>query len=403
MRRLTMDSVSLQSHSGQSLMPVSDVLDRLQVRSKAYDSFDVDKVSDLGIRWCDQDNDHRENGWYARINNRDMMLSKQAVRGASSMVRVHDVRYWNQFPDKNAFPTTLKHILENAATNGNRMNAKRLLVRHDGLQVRAIQPFTYKIRDAYDLLSDFVQMITDNVGEIQGISSIEDGDAGDICSYRVILDTNILPMLRKELGQHMMFLLACSETGANVCSGASAATALGLYRTTCTNSAIREQLVTKWNHRSQGMDRFYQDSGERIQQIGYYQSQYANIFGELLSSGLGDVPARDLLHAFHAEKLITTGHYDACDLYIDTPTEDGRPVETQYDMFNVLTKAAQDLPSLTARQTAETRALHLFTEKGGIFERLRKAASERAHHAALRRGGQGLEVHSDTTYNEELQ
>lgn len=398
-RNRGLDPTSLQSHSGQVLLPVNDVLERLKVRAKAYENFDVDKVSELGIKWYDQDADHRESGYYARINNRDLQLSKQAMKSASSMVKVSDVRYWNQFPDRNAFPTTLAHILENAAMSGNRMNAKRLLVRHDGMKVRTIQPFTYKIKDAYDLLSDFVTMITETVGSIQGISSIEEGDVGDICSYRVVLDTNIIPALEKDLGQHMMFLLACSETGANVMPGASAATALGLYRTTCLNSAIREQLVTKWNHRSKGLDRFYENSGERIQQIGYYQDQYASIFSELLSATLGSVSAREMLTAFLHEKLITTSHFDAADIYIDTPTEDGRPIETQYDLFNVLTLSAQDLPSLAQRHAAETRALHLFTEKGGVFERIRKAAEDRAKSTALRRGGQ-LDPSDNSVYTD---
>jgi hypothetical protein len=165
------------------------------------------------------------------------------------------------------------------------------------------------------------------------------------------------------------------------------------------NSSIREQLVTKWNHRSKGLDRFYEDSGERIQQIGYYQDQFASVFADLVNARLGEVSPREMLNAFHHEKLITSGHFDAAELYIDTQTEDGRPVETQYDMFNVLTLAAQDLPTLAQRHAAETRMMHLFTEKGGIFQRMREAAEERAKSVALRRGAP-LASQEDTTYTE---
>lgn len=394
-----LDPTDLQVHAGQEIMPVNDVLSRLEIRSKAYENLDVDKVSDLNIHWSDQDNEHRTSGWYAKIGNRDLMLSEQAIRGASKMVKVSDIKYWNQFPDRNAFPTTLAHILEHAAMSGNRQNAKRLLVRHDGINVRAIQPFVYKIKDAYELVADFVQMLAENVGEIHGISSVEDGDPGDICSYRVVVGQNIMPMLKDEYGQYMMWLIACSETGAIVCPGATAATAMGVYRTSCLNSAIREKLITKWNHRSKGLEKFYNESADRIRMMGYYRDQYADIFKELLSYKLVDVAPRDLLAAFESEKLITSGHYDAAEMYIDMPTEDGRPVETQYDLFNVLTKSAQELPSLAQRQAAETRALHLFTEKGGIFERLRTAAQERAKERALRKGG-NLENVDDSTYSD---
>ena len=393
--------LDLQSHSNQSLQTVDSVLERLRVRSKGFTNFDVEKVSQLGIHWSEADTSHRKSGYYARVSGRDMLLTEQAIRGASKMVRVADIRYWNQFPDKDAFPKTLRHVLENPATSGNRANAKRLLVRHDGIKVRAIQPFTYRIKDAYDLLTEFVTMLTDSVGEIQGISSIEEGEPGDVCSYRCVLNKNIMPMLPAKYGQHMMFLLATSETGANVSFGSTAATALGLYRTTCLNSAIREKLVTKWNHRSKGLDKFLQHSGERIEQIAYYQNTYAEIFRELLRAKLDKIAPRDLLCAFNNEKLITSGHYDAALAYIDSPTEDGRSVETQYDMFNVLTRSAQDLETLAKRQAAETRALHLFTEQGGVFERLRNAAEERAKEQALRKGGEldRGENRMDSTYD----
>jgi hypothetical protein len=183
-----------------------------------------------------------------------------------------------------------------------------------------------------------------------------------------------------------MFLLGCSETGATFLGGADCCTSLGMFRTSCTNSAVRAATTVKWNHRSKTMETFFGDSIERIRQIGYYQNKYEAIFDQLLNTKIEGFTPRDLLSAMHQEKLITSGHYDAAEMYVREKTEDGRPVETQYDMFNVLTRAAHELESLVARQQAETRTLHLFTEKGGVFDRLRNAAEERARERVLRRG-----------------
>lgn len=384
-KRVKLDPTDLQSHSRAALLPVNDVLERLEMRAKGFENLDVSRVSDLGIHWSDQDTQHSESGWYAKINGRDMILSQQAVRTGSKLIGQADSRHWLKYPDRNAFPTALAHILENEATNGSRREPKRLVVRHDGIKVRAMLPFSYKIRDSYNLLADFIEMITENVGEVQGVSVIEADDfdphaePGDITSCRVVVGSNIMPSLQPQFGQYMMFLMANSETGAM-----NAVTGLGLFRTTCLNSAIRNQIMCSWGHKG-GLEEFYDATAERIQQIGYYQDQYANIFGELLSSKL-EVPSRDLLHGFHSEKLITTGHFDAAEMYVDAPTEDGRPVETQYDLFNALTRAAQDLPTYAQRQQAEATTLHLFTEPGGIFERLRNAALDRARGKAMRRG-----------------
>jgi len=366
----------MNEHGRHHVRPVEDVLNRLKIRRDGYVNVDIEKVSQLGIRWMEKDNDHRDSGWYAKIDGRDLKLSNQAVNSVSKMVKVTDMRYWNQFADKNAFPKTLSHILENTPSQSSvdRAEPKRLMIRHDGIQVRAILPYEYKVKDAYDLLSDFLTMVSESMGKINGVSSLETGDSGDINSYRVVVGTNIVPALKADMGQYMMFMLACSETGANVYGGSSAATALGLFRTSCTNSAIRETQVVKWNHRSNGLDRFITETGEKLRHTGYYQDQYASIFGELLKEKLGEANPRDLLHAMRSMSLISTAHSEACERYVDAPTEDGRPVETQYDMFNVMTRGAQDLSSLAQRQQAESRALNMFTSPGGIYKMLRSGS-----------------------------
>lgn len=385
-----LDPTDMSRHSGATMQPLSLVLEKASIRSGGFDNLELDRISDLKIEWKDSDPGHSNSGWYAKVGTRDMILSDQAIRSASTLIGHRDHRVWMKYPDRNAFPQTLTHILDNPEVNGQRKTPKRLLVRHDGIKVRAILPHNYVIRDAAELLESFSDHISKNFGEIQGVSVLDGGEPGDLASYRFVIGQNIVPSMKDELGQYMMFLLGISETGARFPGGGDAITSLGTFRTICTNSAVRESLTCRWDHKSKGLSKFMEDTVERIRTIGYYQDGLAKVFKELAESKL-EVSPSDLLSAFQSERLITSGHYDSAQMYLREKTEDGRDVETQYDLFNTLTRAAHDLDSLSQRQSAETRTLHLFTEKGGIFERLRNAAGERARESALRRGQMQME------------
>lgn len=381
----TQDFTDIGEHGGAPLLPLDTVLERAKIRADGFTNLDVERVGDLNIGWRDMDAQHRESGWYARLDGRDMLLTQQAVRSAVKAMGCKDHSFWEKSPDKDALPKMLKLYLENAS--GKRKYPKRLMVRHDGINVRAVLPFNYTIRDGYDLLEMFAEKIG-KVGKIQGVSEVMDSGEtshpGDLVSYRVVMSQNIMPKLKDEFGQFMMYMVSVSETGRAFIGGNDAYTSMGFFRSSCTNSAIRGSVGCKWNHRSKGLPKFTQDSTERIRTLGYYQDYYTRAFDELLNRKLKDVTPRDLLGALKDEKLITSGHYDAAEMYVGEPTEDGRPVSTEYDFFNVLTRAAQDLPSLMQRQQAETKSLLLMTEKGGIYERMRDAAKDRARNAAMR-------------------
>lgn len=343
------------------LKTVDEVIEQAEYRSKNRVNLDVDRFKDLGVRWIDQDSAHSKSGYYARIDGRDMRFSDNAVRTASKLVKIKDASHWSQYPDKDAFPTTVSHILDN------RRNPQ-LLVRHNGIEVNAVLPSTYQIKDAYEIISDFADPLAEHMGNFKGIM-VDERSNGDMLAYRFIIGANIVKELDDSKGQFMMFLLSMSETGA-----CPAKTALGLYRTICTNSAIREQLVNKWNHSGSHND-FYRGTMQHIRQAGYYQQRYSEIFSELLNRKLPS-GAGDLLLALKQEKMITKGHYDASKIYADLPTEDGREHETEYDLFNLLTRGAQSLISLQARHTAEANALKICTDNGGISRNFNKASEK---------------------------
>lgn len=339
------------------------VYDRLQMRAKGKDNIEVDNVRELAIEWQDQSSTNAKSGYYAKIGNRSLPLTDGAVQTACKMLGVKP-KYFNQFQDRNEFPRALYKGID----DGNR-DMKGVLVRSDGLRVNAILPRDYAIRDAVDLLDDFMEPLHEHLGDIKGVYSLEEGD-GDICSYRVVMGANLLPSIDAKLGQYLMFVLSTSEHGIKPTK-----TALGLYRSICTNSAIREQELCQWDHRA-SFGRFHDDTASVIRTAGYFQNAYSRVFQELLAAPL-EVPALDLVGAFRESDLITRAHSELARLYVMAPTEDGRECESQYDLFNALTRAARDLPSIQQREVAESKTLKLFSEAGGIREQLRKATESK--------------------------
>jgi hypothetical protein len=291
---------------------------------------------------------------------RDLRLTDGAMKTACRQLKT-EPKYFSQFEDRMEFPRALVKGIDEG-----KRKSKGVLVRSNGLEITSILSPDYKIRDAAMLFDDFLEPLNEYIGDIKGVYALEQGD-GDICSYRVIMGANLLPSIDAKLGQYLIFVLSTSENGI-----IPTKSTLGLYRTICTNSAIRQQELCQWDHKS-SFGRFYEDTASTIRTSGDFQNRYAQIFGELLGANL-EVPALDLVGAFKEADLITRNHADLARLYVMAPTEDGRQCENQYDLFNALTRAARDLPSIQARELAESKTLKLFTDAGGIREQLRKAA-----------------------------
>jgi hypothetical protein len=352
------------------LRNVDKELERLHVRSKGRENIFVDRVMDLGIHWKDQGHNNRS-GYFAKIDGRELPLTDGAIKTACRMVKT-EPKYFSQFKDKSEFPRALIKGID----DGKRRD-KGVLIRHNGLQVTAVLPQDYKVHDSAHLMEDFLEPLKENLGDIKGIQSLEQGD-GDICSYRIVMGTNIMPSLDDMHGQFMAFFVTTSENGIvpTICT-------LGLYRAVCTNTALREQTITRWDHRKVGFSAFYEKVAGVIHKTSYFQSQYSAVFEELLKTPLGDMAATDLISAMYGNRLITKQHAETAALYAGNQTEDGRQVSTQWDLFNVLTAAARDLPGVQAREQAESKTLTLFTDPGGLAEQLRRAHESRPRELAL--------------------
>jgi hypothetical protein len=342
------------------IQPVQTVMDHLSYRSSHRETISMDRFAQLGIRYCNQDSSKTESGYYAKIDGQDMRLTDGAIRTAAKLIDAKP-SFFNQFPDRDAFPKMVSHVVDSAGGG--------VLVRHDGLSINAILPPYYQVRDADELLGDFVKALDNEIGDIKGIAVDEEGNA-DRARYRVVMGSNLMPDLDDSRGQFMMFVLTMSETGQ-----INAQTELGLYRTLCTNSAVREATRSRWDHIA-SPSKFFQSSGEVIRMTGQLQNQFSRIFGELAKQEL-EHEAAAILHAMKVVGAISEQHNKLAQQMILTPTDEGRMVTTHYDLFNVLTRTAQELPSMKARESAEQQSLSLFTARGGIYEELRRQGSKR--------------------------
>lgn len=345
---------------------VDDVVKRLKERASHRRTVEVDRVADLGLRWEDEGPTRSKSGYFARIAERDYRLSDGAVKSLNRLMSGPQLKHWNKYQDRNAFVKAAINILDNP----DRRTQGGMFMRHDGLEINCFLPSSYVLRDSHEMLTDFVGMLDDNIGDIRGISSSEEG-YGDRCIYRVIMGDNLMPAARAEYGQYMMFMLSMSETGQ-----CDSTTSLGLYRTVCTNSAIREQTLSRWNNRSGGESKFYDATGETIRMTGYLKSQFSQVFGELFNLRLEHDPI-ELLNTMQQAKVISREHWVTSKVHAELPTEDGRPCTTHYDLFNAMTHGAKELGSLNAREQAEQTTLHLFTAPGGLYQELRSAMNRR--------------------------
>jgi hypothetical protein len=348
------------------LLSIDEILAHAKYRAEKRDNVDVDAVADLGLHYRPAEGG-AEGGYFATVpvkNNdgnvvmKQLPLSPSAIRTACRLIKTTPA-FFEQGDDPDFFPKNFQHIMDSP-----RKKERGLLLRHDGLKINAMLPRNYVVKDAAELLEDFIPALQSNMGDVRGVLALENTN-GDYGSYRIVMGNNIMPSLTDEKGQFLMFNIATSETGLSPTK-----TSLGLYRTYCTNSAIRVQTLSAWNHLS-NFDPFFDKAARTIRESGYLQDAYGRIFESLLREPL-PFPAFDLIEAFKREKLISENHAESA--LIHARTDD---VETQYDLFNVITRSAQDLPTITERESAEETAMRLFTEPGGVLEALRQAESGR--------------------------
>lgn len=327
------------------LESLDQVLDRAKFRKEHRVDMEFSRAADLGLHWREEGRGQSA-GFYARIDGRDMQLTDSGVHTAMKLVKGKP-EFFKQSPDPNAFPKWFRNVVDAPGREG------KLLVRSDGVKIEAVLPDNYQIRDSYDVLSDFGSIIENEVGDIQGVLSLEKNN-GSACSYRIVCGNNILKNLEDSRGQYMMFSLRNSETGMR-----NMTSQLGLFRTICTNSAIPGMAhAASWDHKRDESG-FNNKVSKIIRQTGYYRNAFETLFSEMLKTKLPD-SAEVILKSLFDNKDITKAHFEASRNYAIGLTEDGEPHRNWYDLHNAMTRAAQDLPSLSAREKAEEAALDIF-------------------------------------------
>jgi hypothetical protein len=357
------------AYAGMGLTPMNQVIADTKARADGRQNIALPTVADLNLRYVEPCNQMPRGGYMGRIDGKDLPLGDTAIRTACKLIKSRP-DYFKQFADPNAFPQSLRNVLDNPQKAGKKGG---IIVRtglgSNGIndEIAAILAPDYKIRDAHEQLEDFAALLADYIGEVRGVSIVEQG-WGEKASYRIVVGDNIMARTDAQRGQFMMFVLSMSELGLMPDQ-----TTLGLYRMVCTNGAMRldhRELLSEWNHKGSTED-YLAGASESIRHLGYFAGTWGKVFEETLTAPLLHA-AVDLLSELSDNKLISAKHYDAAERLAVTG-----PVETQYDFYNLLTRAAQDLPDVRQRETAETSALRLFTEPGGLMEQLRVAGTSR--------------------------
>ena len=351
----------------KDLEPLQTVLDDTRRRSEGRQNIPMGSVLDMNLQFADPNPRQPRGGFVAKIDGKTLPLGDGAIKTACKLMGAKPEMF-RKASDPMAFAEMLRSIVDNP----NRKQQGVLLrtgLAPNGIdeEIQAILNPDYRIRDAHEQLEHFAGVLEDNGMNVRGVSRLEQG-FGQANSYRMIVGENVMPSLDDLRGQFMMFVYSGSETGL-----VSDMTTLGLYRLICTNGAMRmdhHQLVSEWNHR-QPLDRHLNKASESIRHMGYLTETWGKTFQQLANEPL-EQPAPDLLHALRDQSLISSGHYDAAERISVT-----EQVDTQFDFYNLLTRSAQDLPSISQREKAESTALRLFTEPGGVIEQLRRSASGR--------------------------
>jgi hypothetical protein len=342
------------------------------MRATSRNNETLDRISDLGIEYIDESAKHPhlpEGGYVARNmhdkNGNSLPLAPSAITGACRMLGTK-FKMFAGCEDRDAFPKLLRNNLDNPNRGGDHTFKVRTGFAENGIDevVKAILPGSYEYRDANVQLANFASLCTENIGPIRGVE-VEEHGFGDSLMYRFIMGNNIMPKQGDLKGQFVAFCLHMSEHGLFPDTAQ-----LGLWRLICKNGAMGfdNATIATWTHRSDMMD-YMNKAGRTIQAAGGIADIWSGTFGRMSETKL-DRPAADMLFDMRARGLITESHWDAADAHQKSGME---PEETQYDLFNVLTRAAQDLPGMRQRQGAERRVLKIFTEGDGVSAALAKA------------------------------
>jgi hypothetical protein len=345
------------------LESVEDVIQRVGARKARRHDVYMDNPTDLGFTWHEVRGE-ADGDFFMTIDKVEMRLTEGALKTAAMMIGQKNPKWFSRFADENFLPKSFRNFGHQTG----------FLIRHDGREIQAVLPDSYRVRDAYELLhEDFLPSLEDNIGGIRGIAAVEEGD-GDLGSYRVVCGDNILPGVADDMGQYMMFLLSTSENGL-----AKTQAWIGTYRSISQTAALRGQTGASWGHKNEGT-RFFDRTGEAIQGLGIYRQQFGGVMVEMaktslpsLDDGKTVMAPEDVLGLLHRGKLLTKSHYDAAKQYATQLTEDKRKVSTEYDLFNCCTKGAQELENVQQRQKAEEQSMAIFTGSGGLVGNLMKA------------------------------
>lgn len=346
-----------------NLTSLPGIIDILRARKARRKDVLVDSAGDLNFRWIE--GGMLPEGFYMTVDGHDMMLTSGAEKTASYCIKQNDPRWFSRFMDTQYFPKSFR----------NYAHKRGFVVRTDGHNVTAVLPDNYAISNTVDLLEgDFLPLLESSFGQIRGGQLMQEGD-GDMDIVRIVCGDNCVPGMEDRFGQHLMFMLCCSENGLD-----STTTSLGLWRDASGTGTVRKSTVARWGHKS-SPDNFMKKTADVVLSMAFYHNQFSQVFGELVKlkmprSDYAEMEFSDVVNLLHRCELITERHKKNTLQYVNGLTEDGRRMETHYDLFCCLSRGAADILQSGPRLLAEQVTMELFTGAGGLNALLSKAVEK---------------------------
>jgi hypothetical protein len=358
------------------MMSPSDCVRALQVQGAQYKDWLVPEPAALNLKW-----DHEQARYFIEPNPatmertnplRDwfgeykrMPVTKTGFASACKRIK-RGVKVWEAFSEPHA------RFLSEFYDWYRRGSSKGLIVRtmsaipdggvlNEGNRgVEAFVPQSFDCRTDYEVVSAIILRIQQSFGScLRGVQCLRDGDI-KTDNLRLIFGDPIMV----EPGGDGRLIFPMLNLILNPCGLEKAQVMMGAWRMVCYNGMGRddsEVLRIKWfRTRSDGFDTFLRRVSTMIHAAPLVCDVYSKAFREMMGRELG-VSGQEIVGNLRDRNLIGKEH--ASIIMHNLKTVD---VETDWDLFNVLTDTAKALPSMTRRMNAEATSLRLAMQPRGF-------------------------------------
>tara|TARA_B100000614_G_scaffold262909_1_gene300618 strand:+ start:141685 stop:142968 length:1284 start_codon:yes stop_codon:yes gene_type:complete len=226
--------------------------------------------------------------------------------------------------------------------------------------VNGFVPGNFNTLDEYAIVATIMEQLDSAKQYINGVNVLNDPRRAT-SSFRVIFGD---PVINRDQHDPASDLFCMLDIRYSPIGFTSFEASLALWRLICRNGMMRRDLDflrVKWGqHYRENEDashrRLFDRTAEVVGKVEQFAPMIAASVSDLPSKALGEQP-EEIVSALNRMRLLPQKHHDLSLARLEARV-DG-PVTTEWDMLNVLTRSAHDLPSISERQQGEHRAMRL--------------------------------------------